>query len=189
MFNFIDWRSILIALAAGTILGGICAGGVVHKMDAADYRTLELSVSEAKTKAKDAATAKLEADRKAGDAIAGKQAAEGRLASVEFNQIRKDSRNVQENLRHFGVPDAVLPAGWVRNYNAAMSAGAGKAGAPAGRAPDPAGRSDPAQEDATPSGISQWELLDNTVDNAEGYASCRRQLNSLIDWALATSDP
>lgn len=191
LFDVLDWRAIAVASLLGFLAGGVIGTNAMHKLDQAAYTALELKVAKAEATAKDAATKKEAADRKAGEAIAARTVAEGRLSQYEFNQIRKGNNYVETSIRAQGIPAHELPAGWVRQYNASLSAGAGQAPAPTGgtaAAPARAGAAESPEALAAASGIDEWDVLDNSTDNAEGYAACRRQLNRLIDWALATTD-
>lgn len=82
-------------------------------------------------------------------------------------------------------PPAVFTAGFVRVWNSALfgtgaagpvpATGTASSGANApGAGPNPA--------DDLIVGITRADLLENQVRNSEGYASCRAQLNKLIEW-------
>lgn len=190
MLKLYDVRVVALGLLFAVALGLGVGSWITHKVDHGAYADLELKVSSAQKLAKDAADKLAESDRKAGDAIAAKTAAENRLAQQTFNDIRKGNTYVEKQIRAQGVPAHVLPAGWVRQYNAGLSAGIGQAPAAAGgtdAAASGAGAAESGEDLAAPSGITEWDVLDNATDNAEGYASCRRQLNSLIDWVEATT--
>jgi hypothetical protein len=191
LIKLVDLRAVIAGVVIALLLGLGEGAWVAHKVDLGDYRDLELKVANAESAANKAAEKKAEADRKAGDAIAARDAADSRLAQYQFNQIRKENTYVEITARAYGVPSVPLPAGWVRQYNAALSAGAGQAPAPAGGtdgAPTGAGAAESPEAIAAPSGIDQWDVLDNATDNAEGYAACRRKLNRLIDWVEATTE-
>lgn len=188
----------LAMLVGGTCLAiGTAAGGYgAHVLGQARYATLELQLAQAQMHvmqerqvASNAAAAKLQADLRAGEAIAALAVAEDIATGTTFNQIRKVSNLAKETSRKQGRPDIDLPLGWVRQYNAAVSASPGQSPPPTSESDGEAERTGSAQgaNQFAPSGLSQWDVLDNATDNAEGYAACRRQLNRLIDWVEATT--
>jgi hypothetical protein len=83
------------------------------------------------------------------------------------------------------LPPALFTAGFVRVWNDALSGAVSPV-------PMPASGTATGGTDATPNGagtaddlivgITRADLLTNHVRNGEGYASCRAQLNALIDW-------
>lgn len=84
------------------------------------------------------------------------------------------------------LPAAVFTAGFVRVWNSANSLAATAAvstAAATGRVAAPTGAT--VATDQLDSGITQGDLLTNHTRNAELHASCRAQLNGLIDWASA----
>lgn len=79
-------------------------------------------------------------------------------------------------------PAGVFTTGFVRVWNEALNPAA-VVPAPSqspGRTADPLGPTGAA--DQLDSGVTQADILKNHVRNSEGYASCRVQLKSLIEW-------
>jgi len=79
-------------------------------------------------------------------------------------------------------PAGVFTAGFVRVWNQALNPAAvvPATGQSPGRSADPFGPTGAA--DQLDSGVTQADILKNHVRNSEGYASCRVQLKSLIEW-------
>lgn len=80
------------------------------------------------------------------------------------------------------LPVGVFTTGFVRVWNEALNPGAV---VPAARQP-PGGTADASESaraaDQLDSRVTQTDILKNHVRNSEGYASCRVQLKSLIEW-------
>ncbi|OIN43349.1 hypothetical protein [Pseudomonas costantinii] len=81
------------------------------------------------------------------------------------------------------LPVGVFTTGFVRVWNEALNPAAVAVSATSqstGRAADSLGSTGVA--DQLDSGVTQADILKNHVRNSEGYASCRVQLKSLIEW-------
>ncbi len=123
--NLIPWRAILLtALFVGTggFLGGhhvaAEAGKVAllaqEKASEAAIDSVQKQAADAKAAAEKAAADKAAADQKAGEAIAAQAAAEARVRSLAYTNVRKGIYRVEQNLASLGVPTHVMSAGWVR---------------------------------------------------------------------------
>lgn len=79
-------------------------------------------------------------------------------------------------------PAGVFTTGFVRVWNEAhnLAALVSATSQSPGRSADPSGPTGAA--DQLDSGVTQADILKNHVRNSEGYASCRAQLKSLIEW-------
>lgn len=124
--------------------------------------------------------AKVEAERKRGDALALDLEAEKRnIKTVTVEVIKEVPKVTTVYVEKPGeapkpIPPAVYTWGFVGLWNDALAARLpGAAGEPAGAA----GAADLARAP-----IDSPDLLENHAVNAGKYAECRAQLNALIDW-------
>lgn len=80
------------------------------------------------------------------------------------------------------LPVGVFTTGFVRVWNEALNSGTAvpTTSQPPGGTIDPSGTAGAA--DQVDSRVTQPDILKNHVRNSEGYASCRVQLKSLIEW-------
>lgn len=181
--NFLfSWRIAAIVFIAGVLLSGWGAHVVTRNIENAKYLALEKSFAEANQKTLEIAAEKMKSDRRIGDAIALSVAKDEQIRQLTFKQIRKDAQNVKENLRSAGHIDYQLSIGWLSNYNAALSVN------PSAPPKTTIFSVNSPQRARTDSGVTEWQVLDNVIDNFEGYAACRGQLNALITWVESTSD-
>lgn len=188
MPNLLNLKSIIIA-AVVAFLAGLAAGSWgAYRLDQArvlkaEGKAAELTAAYAKRDqdARDAVLAKEAADRKTADAIAAASAADARVRQVQFNQMIKENKNVEERFIASGQPVHFMPIGWVRQYDSGFAAANREAGNDTSQPQTAAGRADTAASD-----VSEWEVLDNHAINAAKWADCRRQVNDLLDILNAT---
>lgn len=134
-------------------------------------------------------TAQLLTERQRGDLLAS-QLADARIAqrqaterlTGEISRVTSLYRRTLES-RPEPLPTAVFTAGFVRVWNTANGVATGR-GLPSTKATGrtPASTGPTTAVDQLDSGVTQGNLLNNHTRNAELYASCRAQLNNLIDW-------
>lgn len=194
MINPLPWKSMSIVAVMAFLAGSAAGGWGAYQLDQARVLKVERDAdkrageAEKKTdalrdaynkrdaEARDAVQARQEADRKAVDAVAAASAAEARLRQITFNQIFKENRHVQEAVVAAGRPVYFVSVGWLRQYNAALTAPGSQAGDGAGAPAPPSGGAD-----AASTGVSEWDVLDHHTLNARKWADCRRQVRDLLD--------
>lgn len=119
-------------------------------------------------------------ERRRANAIAADLEAEKRnIKTITIEVIKEVPRVTKVYVEKPGeapkpIPDAVYTHGFVRLWDKALGSGVPRA---AGEFDSAAGESDIARADVTSA-----DILENHAINAEKYASCRAQLNSLIDF-------
>lgn len=125
------------------------------------------------------------ADKAAADELAEAEARNRKL-SADFGErvrlLQSRSYLIQTEIHRaqkIASPSVCLSDGWVRLYNAALRTASDSSDAERGIAA-PASGTDVSY--SVPSGLSEWDALRVHAANAERWAECRSQLNSLIDF-------
>lgn len=169
-----------VAVAAAIFFGGWMFRG--YKADA-DLNALGLQHANELIAAKAAAEAEVSAIEAEGRAAAEKLANTQRRQRVVYQTIQKEISDAQAADHSDRIP--FLSLRWVRLYDDALvpdrdspDARGEPAGPPAGAGPD----------DAFYSLLTEWDVLRTHAINAERWASCRAQLNALIDFVEASRD-
>lgn len=153
------------------------------------YAREKLRIANAATETANKATVDLRAEQAKGNQLASQ------LADTK-ESLRKTTDKLTGEIAHVTklyrraldaqpepLPVAVFTTGFVRVWNTAngISATVPAQRSASGTAAPPSGTG---TADDLDSGLTQDQLLTNQVRNGELHASCRAQLNSLIDWTL-----
>jgi hypothetical protein len=155
------------------------------------YAKEKLDAANAATAAANQALTGLRAEQAKGNQLASQ------LADTK-DQLRKTTDKLTGEIGHVTslyrraldaqaepLPVAVFTAGFVRVWNTADGTNTSTGMPPQpGASRSAAPPSGPGAADDLDSGITQGQLLTNHVRNGELHASCRAQLNRLIDWTL-----
>ncbi len=174
MFGLSSLQGLLVSSALAALIAGVGAGWTVHKIDAASYEKLQLSIAQANMNAISAAVI---VQRKVDD-IAN---------AAEIKAVKdRDAQNVRTvTLTHevtkYVTPEDdkryPLPANFCVLHDAAAS-GSDPA--------DSAGASPVA--DGLPCSVTASEAIDTIIRNYGEYHKVALQLTELQDWVLASED-
>ncbi|HEX7380864.1 MAG TPA: hypothetical protein VF265_01790 [Nevskiaceae bacterium] len=173
------WQLIAGGVVLAVLIGGPYYLGMRHQRGIDEAAAARLAQSEAEARAQ-VAQALVIAQRK-GEALAAELADAQAKTQIVYRDIVKEVPHVVTVYREAPgaalkpLPRAVYTRGFVGLWNRALDPGLPAAAAePA----EGAAGADPALD----SGLSQQQLLENHVDNAEKCDAIRTQLDALIRW-------
>lgn len=191
---------VLIAVGLVTVYdtghsAGFASAKALGDKDLADLRsaneTEKTRAANAAAKEMKAAAEHLLAEQARGNQLAADLGAKKTELRTVTDKLNREIQNVTTLYRRAvgaqaePLPPALFTAGFVRVWNSALSGAASPV-------PVPATGTATSRTDTAPSGtataddlivgVTRADLLTNHVRNGEGYASCRAQLNALIDW-------
>lgn len=140
----------------------------------AEYRRLEAQAADAVARAQESLAA-------AGDRSAAALVVKERSVREVSRAVQKGVKDAEKMAVRAGVGACNLSVEWVRLYDAANGRPAG----PAVAARDAADSA--ANAGLSASGYSEWDAIAVHAENAARWASCRNQLDALIDYEQAAS--